>query len=139
MPEAKVKCPNCGFENRKGENDCVKCGIVFAKFKARKEGREKLFLSSKIPYEADSFLIKLIYPIAIAKEYVEVDHISIFQFNRTGGAFQERVARVWRSNIQFKEFKSFFLKMREGFGRFYAKPKKTGVDATPSIAFNPDV
>ncbi len=30
--------------------------------------------------------------------------------------------------ISIQEFKSFFLKMREGVGRFYAKPKKTGVD-----------
>ena len=218
MSEATVKCPNCGFQNRKQENDCVKCGIVFAKVKARGEGREKLFLSSKIPWDADSFLIKLIYPIAIAKEYVEVvyrkllgmiwselfkgesdlsqggnfiafalfclfsflmfrieeyigfiililasvwildvllarrryrhcqqhetirliknrqgrltlqkitpdrkleyeanlspsevDHISIFQYNRKGGAFKEKIATVWRSSIRFNEGSELLL------------------------------
>jgi hypothetical protein len=44
-----------------------------------------------------------------------------------------------RNLRSIQEFKSFFLKIREGVGRFYVKPKKTGVDATPSIAFNPDV
>ena len=218
MSEHGRKCPNCGFENRKQVTDCAKCGIVFAKVKTQGKARAKLLLSSMVPYDADSFLIKLLYPVAAAKTHVEavyrkllamiwgelfrgeselsqagnfiafaifcvfsyllfrieeyigfvililasvwildvflarqryrncrrheiirliinhkrqltlqkftpdrkleyevhlkpseVDQVELFQFHRTGGAFKEKVATVWRSTIRFKDGSDLLL------------------------------
>ena len=32
-----MKCPNCGFEEAFGARECTKCGVIFAKWKAKKE------------------------------------------------------------------------------------------------------
>lgn len=32
-----MKCPNCGVEAIVGAVDCAGCGVIFAKFKAKKE------------------------------------------------------------------------------------------------------
>ena len=66
-----MKCPNCGFEPQKKGDECPKCGIVFAKFNPRHKKPGKLLMTSKIPYVADSVFVKLIYPLAIARTYVE--------------------------------------------------------------------
>lgn len=32
MSEQDMQCPHCGFEQKKGVVECVKCGVVFAKY-----------------------------------------------------------------------------------------------------------
>ncbi len=32
MSEQDTRCPHCGFEQKKGADECIKCGIVFAKY-----------------------------------------------------------------------------------------------------------
>jgi len=66
-----MKCPNCGFESQNGGDGCLKCGIVYAKFNSRPKKAAKLLMTSKIPSVADGLFVKLIYPLAIAKIYVE--------------------------------------------------------------------
>jgi hypothetical protein len=70
----------------------------------------------------------------------EIDTISLLSMPEPTIVILNSNASIEVRNLRsIQEFKSFFLKIREGVGRFYVKPKKTGVDATPSIAFNPDV
>lgn len=66
-----MKCPNCGFESKHGGDGCPKCGIVYAKFNSRPRKAAKLLMTSKIPSVAEGLFVKLIYPLAIAKTYVE--------------------------------------------------------------------
>ena len=66
-----MKCPNCGFESQNKGDECPKCGIVFAKFNSHHKKAGKLLMTSKIPFVADGVFVKLIYPLAIAKTYVE--------------------------------------------------------------------
>lgn len=66
-----MKCPRCGFVFQKKRADCAKCGIVFAKIKSGRQSQPKVLMSTKIPYDGDGLFPKLIYPLAIAKIYVE--------------------------------------------------------------------
>lgn len=66
-----MKCPNCGFESQRGGDDCLQCGIVYVKFNSQPKKAGKLLMTSKIPFVADGVFVKLIYPLAIAKTYVE--------------------------------------------------------------------
>jgi len=66
-----MKCPNCGFVNQKESADCVRCGIVFAKFKPGRQSRPKVLMASKIPYDSGGIFTRLIYPVAAAKMYAE--------------------------------------------------------------------
>jgi len=72
-----MKCPNCGFVFQKKSADCVKCGIVFAKIKSGRQSRPKVLMASKIPYDAGGIFPRLIYPVAIAKIYVEAVYCKI--------------------------------------------------------------
>jgi len=72
-----VKCPNCGFESQNGDDGCLKCGVIYAKFKSRPKKAGKLLMASKIPSVADGLYAKLIYPVAIAKTYVEAAYRKI--------------------------------------------------------------
>jgi len=238
-----MKCPKCGFESHHGGDGCLKCGIVYAKFKFRPKKAGKLLMTSKIPSVADGLFVKLIYPLAIAKTYVEavyrqilgllwdelfkgkteisqtgnfiafaffclfsflmyhigeyagfiilalaavwsmdvllaksryrrckrndlirllkspqgkislkktspegaveyetnlnpceVDHISIFQVDRTGGAFQEKVAAVWQSSVRFND-KSELLLSEDGY-LFQAMKKARYVSKLLGVQFN---
>jgi len=66
-----MRCPNCGFEIRKKVGDCPRCGIVFAKYNSGRRKKAKLLMTSRVPVVADDVLVKIIYPVAIAKIYVE--------------------------------------------------------------------
>lgn len=66
-----MSCPNCSFKGQIKGAECPKCGIVFAKFNPRLKKPGKLLMTSKIPSVSDGLYAKLIYPVAIAKTYVE--------------------------------------------------------------------
>ena len=66
-----MNCPDCGFEDQNKGDECPKCGIVFAKFNPRHKKPGKLLMTSKIPSVADGLYANLIYPVAVAKTYVE--------------------------------------------------------------------
>ena len=66
-----MKCPSCGFVFQKKRADCAKCGIVFGKIKSGRQSQPTVLMATKIPYDADGLFPKLIYPLAIAKIYVE--------------------------------------------------------------------
>jgi len=67
----------------------------------------------------------------------EIDTISLLRMPEPTIVVLNSNASIEVRNLRsIQEFKSFFLKIREGVGRFYVKPKKTSVDATPSIAFD---
>lgn len=51
-----VTCPKCGFESDKNEKECVKCGIIFEKYKKhlkRKEEIEAIEKEKKEEWEDD--------------------------------------------------------------------------------------
>lgn len=66
-----MKCPNCGFEGQNGNDSCVKCGVIYAKFKSRSRKAGKLLMTCKIPSIGPGLYARLIYPIAVAKIYAE--------------------------------------------------------------------
>ena len=72
-----MKCPNCGFVIQKKSADCIKCGIIFARFKSGRLSRPKVLMASRIPDDAGGIFPALIYPLAIAKLYVEAAYRKI--------------------------------------------------------------
>lgn len=40
LNRAAVICPKCGFEQEEGRSDCLRCGIIFAKYKPPVEAQE---------------------------------------------------------------------------------------------------
>lgn len=43
-----MQCPHCGFENKKDDAECIKCGIVFAKYSSERHHQSRLTSPSSL-------------------------------------------------------------------------------------------
>ena len=86
--------------------------LLLAKYRYRNCKRKDLIRLLKSPQ--GKILLKKTNPEGEV-EYVtnlnpsEVDHISIFQIDRKGGAFQEKIATVWQSSVRFNDKSELLL------------------------------
>ncbi len=73
-------CPKCGFQTEKNATECMRCGIVFAKFEFLQPiGKKETLFQSKVLLFEQGELSTRLRPFVVAKEYVETVYAKILE------------------------------------------------------------